>query len=106
MSFGPNMRRRCRRGNEMIKAALILFCTATPRLGRSRNFARLLVVNISVDVKAEQGSLELWHHTLGQGGINSSPLPPRVIEGAKKLQPRLIRIFIQEFFDIYPDHNK
>jgi xylan 1,4-beta-xylosidase len=43
---------------------------------------------------------------LGHGGINTLPLPQSVVEGIKKLQPRLIRIFIQESFNIYPEHGR
>jgi len=72
----------------------------------SRRLPKIPVVNLSIDAKSDQGPLELWRHTLGHGGVNSNPLSPRVIEGSKALHPRLIRIFIQEFFNIYPDHGK
>jgi xylan 1,4-beta-xylosidase len=56
-----------------------------------------------VDASAVLGPLEMWRHSVGQGGVNPAPLPDRVIHGARKLQPRLIRVFIQEFFRIYPE---
>jgi hypothetical protein len=34
------------------------------------------------------------------------PISDRIAAGAKKLRPRLVRIFIQEFFDIYPEHGR
>ncbi len=43
---------------------------------------------------------------MGQGGINPQPLPDRVAKGMAKLRPRLVRIFVQEFFDIYRDHGR
>src|SRR4051812_12762077 len=61
---------------------------------------------VEVDAEAAQGPLEWWRHTLGHGGINAVPLPSRVVEGVRKLQPRLTRIFLQEFFRIYPDHDR
>ncbi|MBN2584720.1 MAG: hypothetical protein JXL80_16780, partial [Planctomycetes bacterium] len=56
---------------------------------------------VTVDALADAGPLETWRHALGHGGINSVPLPDAVVEGATLLRPRLIRIFIQEFFTIY-----
>ncbi len=72
----------------------------------SRRLPKLPVVNLSIDAQSDAGPLELWRHTLGHGGINTNPLSPRVIDGTKSLHPRLIRVFIQEFFNIYPDHGK
>src|SRR5689334_9426342 len=63
-------------------------------------------VDVHIDVETTQGPLEWWRHTLGHGGINAVSLPERVVEGVHKLQPRLIRIFLQEFFQIYPDHGR
>jgi hypothetical protein len=62
-------------------------------------------LNIHIDTRSELGPLELWRHTVGHGGINPHPLPDRVVAGTAALRPRLIRIFIQEFFAIYPDHD-
>lgn len=59
---------------------------------------RLPVASLDVDVRADEGPLELWRHGVGHGGVNSDPLPGRVVAGAAKLRPRLVRIFIPEFF--------
>src|SRR5262249_5791988 len=71
-----------------------------------RPLAELPVVRVEVDLKSDQGALEFWRHSIGHGGINSLPLPDRVVEGAARLHPRLVRIFIQEFFNIYPEHGR
>ena len=52
---------------------------------------------VTVDAQAITGPLEIWRHSVGHGGINPQPLPDRVVEGMAKLQPRLVRVFIQEF---------
>jgi len=57
---------------------------------------------VDVDAAVPAGPLEAWRHGLGQGGVNPSPLPDHVVEAIGRLKPRLIRIFIQEFFDVYP----
>lgn len=62
--------------------------------------------NISVDLSKELGPLETYRQSIGHGGVNSRPLPDHVVEGLAKLHPRLIRIFIQEFFNIYPEHGR
>ena len=64
------------------------------------------MAQIHVSADAVRGPLELWRHSIGHGGINPLPLPDRVVQGAAKLHPRLIRIFIQEFFRIYPQHGR
>jgi xylan 1,4-beta-xylosidase len=61
---------------------------------------------ITVDAQAIMGPLEIWRHSVGYGGISPQPLPDRVVEAMARLRPRLVRIFIQEFFAIYPDHGR
>jgi xylan 1,4-beta-xylosidase len=72
----------------------------------SPDFSLLDRQTVHVDAGAARGPVELWRQTLGVGGINTSPLPPAVVAGAGALRPRLIRIFIQQFFDIYPEHGR
>jgi hypothetical protein len=61
-----------------------------------------------VFVKTEErlGALEWWRHALSHGGINTLPLPERVVKGLAKLEPRLIRIFVQEHFNVYPERGR
>ena len=58
--------------------------------------------DIQIDAAQPIGALETWRHSLGQGGVNHMPLPEHVVAAVARLSPRLIRIFIQESFDIYP----
>ncbi len=69
------------------------------------HFLNLPICDVAVDVQRSMGKLEWWRHSVGQGGVNSLPLPTKVVEGIQKLRPRLVRVFIQEFFFIYPDHG-
>jgi xylan 1,4-beta-xylosidase len=64
------------------------------------------VIDVTVDLAADEGPLELWRHGIGHGGVNPLPLPDRVVRGTAQLKPRLIRIFIQEFFQVYPEHGR
>jgi hypothetical protein len=64
------------------------------------------VSTVTVDAGAVTGPLEQWRHTFGHGGINSLPLPDGVVEGVRRLGPRLVRIFIQEFFRVYEGRGR
>jgi hypothetical protein len=63
------------------------------------------VSKVRIACDAPEGALEWWRHALSHGGISPDPLPPVVVNGLRQLKPRRIRIFLQEFFDIYPDHD-
>ena len=58
------------------------------------------LIDVVVDLAADEGPLEMWRHAIGHGGANPLPLPDRVVRGTAKLKPRLIRVFIQEFFQV------
>ena len=73
---------------------------------KTKDFAKFPRIDIQVDAGTPTGPFEWWRHCFGHGAINNSPLPPRVVEGVKKLKPRLIRIFLQEYFNIYPAHGQ
>lgn len=70
-----------------------------------KDFLALPRTYIDIDAGAVQGPFDGWRHSLGHGAVNSEPLPERVVEGVKKLKPRLIRIFLQEYFNVYPDQG-
>lgn len=63
-------------------------------------------VNVDVDAAKTSGAFEWWRHSLGHGAVNGEPLPRRVAEGIAGLKPRLVRIFLQEYFDVYPEHGR
>ncbi len=68
----------------------------------TRRIAHWPQTRIEVDADAVQGPLELWRHAFGHGGVNPHPLPQRVQRGLARLEPRLVRVFIQEFFNVNP----
>jgi hypothetical protein len=53
-----------------------------------------------VDFADVTGKVDFSNHTFGIGGVNSLPMPQKVVAGTAKLKPAMIRIFIQEFFFI------
>jgi len=62
----------------------------------------LLRRNLTINWAKDEGKLDLRYHSLGIGGIHSMPAPAPVVEKTALLKPRSIRIFLQEFFYIYP----
>ena len=68
-------------------------------------FSEMARTEISVDFNSNQGPLCYRSHSFGIGGINSLPIPAKVVSGIGRLKPKMIRIFLQEFFFIYPSHN-
>ena len=71
-----------------------------------QRISTLSVSVVDIDAGTSVGPLETWRHSFGHGGINSLPLPDKVWQGMARLQPRLIRIFLQEFFQVYPAHGR
>jgi xylan 1,4-beta-xylosidase len=69
------------------------------------DFHKLPRTVVTVDAQLVTGRFEAWRHTIGHGAVNSMPLPGKVLEGTRKLKPRLMRVFLQEYFDIYPEHG-
>ncbi|MDF2686378.1 MAG: hypothetical protein K0S55_1559 [Clostridia bacterium] len=65
------------------------------------DFSKMLIKYAEVDKNIKTGDFEYWRYTVGHGGINSKPLPQRVVAGIKNLKPRYLRTFIQEYFNIY-----
>ncbi len=97
----------------LLLAAILIASYAMPAMGADEHsqsppahWQDWPVANVSVDLSRGEGHLELWRQAIGYGGINDTPLPQHVSEGLARLHPRLIRIFIQEFFFIYPEHGK
>lgn len=66
-------------------------------------FQSLALVDLLVDVASRIGPSEWWRHTLSHGGMTPLPLPAAVVEGVKRIEPRLIRVFVQEYFTVYGD---
>ena len=68
-------------------------------------FTDMLRRKLTVSWDKDEGPLDLRNHSAGIGGIHSMAPPQPVINAMAALKPRMIRIFLQEFFFIYPDHG-
>jgi xylan 1,4-beta-xylosidase len=58
-----------------------------------------------VDASLAAEPFEPWRHGIGLGGVTHEPLPDGPVKALGKLKPRLVRIFLQEYFSVYPDHG-
>jgi len=56
------------------------------------------VTRVAIDAAGNGRALELWRHSVGLGGISPEPLPAAAAAAVRLLRPRLVRIFVQEFF--------
>ncbi len=70
-----------------------------------QNFSKMDRTTVQIDLSKRQGPFEGWRHSLGHGAVNSEPLPDSVVRGIGRLKPRLVRVFLQEYFTVYPEHG-
>jgi hypothetical protein len=59
-----------------------------------------------VDLAEKLGPLEIDHVSLGQGGLSEQPIWDDRVNEVRMLHPRMIRLFIQEYFDLMPAPGK
>ncbi len=52
------------------------------------------------------GPMEMDHISLGQGGLSPDPIWDNRIAEIRALHPRLIRLFVQEYFDLLPEDGR
>jgi xylan 1,4-beta-xylosidase len=76
-----------------------------PARPASRRPARSSPNVITVDTEAQTGAIDLSCYSLGQGGLSDAGMLDRHIEQIKALHPQMIRLFVQEYYDIYPDRG-
>ncbi len=83
----------------MKKLILVL---ATVVLANSLAWAQSREATVRVNFGERLGPLEIERMSLGQGGISAEPMWADRISEVRALRPRLIRLFIQEYFDLLP----
>ena len=66
-------------------------------------FTDMLRRKLTVDFNSDKGYLDLRNHSFGIGGVHSMPVPDNIVKATAALKPRMIRIFLQEFFFICPE---
>jgi len=68
--------------------------------------ARDQTVQVMVFLEERLGPLEIDCMALGQGGLSAEPMWENRIAEIRALRPRLIRLFIQEYFDLLPQPGR
>jgi len=66
--------------------------------------SRTLSLRLSLNDTA--GPLEIDRFALGQGGLSEEPMWADRAAEIRDLHPRLIRLFIQEYFDLLPERGR
>ena len=77
----------------------VMFATATFAAASARA-AQAVDVQVAFDQRL--GPLNIDRMALGQGGLSEEPMWDNRIIEIRALKPRIIRLFIQEYFDLLP----
>ncbi len=78
-----------------VLAALIFPCA----------IARAQITELTVDLTKTDGTWNMPALALGQGGLQSDPMIEPHIKEIRELRPKTIRLFLSEYYRIYPDHG-
>jgi xylan 1,4-beta-xylosidase len=60
---------------------------------------------VVIDAARVGGHIDLTRYALGQGGLSEKPMFDANVPQIAQLHPQTIRVFIQEFFNLYPAHG-
>jgi hypothetical protein len=63
-------------------------------------------VRVTVSLNERLGPMKMDQFALGQGGLSEDPMWDSRIAEVRALGPRIIRLFIQEYFDLLPAKGK
>ncbi len=63
------------------------------------------VSSVKIDASAKGDEIRLERYGLGQGGQSPEPMLDAHVEMLRWLEPRAIRLFVQEYYDVYPDQG-
>jgi len=75
--------------------AILFLIAAAPLWGQAE-------ANVMVDLGALREPLEIGRYALGQGGLSDAPMFDSHVDAIRNLRVKLIRLFVQEYFDVYP----
>lgn len=95
------------RGIQMLAFALLLIVASLLTSGctQSRSTASA-PADLTVNTSRSIGPINLRRYALGQGGLSDKPMFSSEVDQIRQLHPQLIRLFVQQYFNIYPAHGK
>ena len=67
----------------------------------TNKFTNMLRRQLTVNWDKNSKPVDMKQHSLGIGGVHSMPAPKAIVKQTAMLKPRLVRIFLQEFFYVY-----
>lgn len=85
-----------------LTTVLFLSTLLLPLAGRAQEQA----VQVTVSLEDRLGPMEIDQMALGQGGLSAEPMWDSRIAEIRALQPSMIRLFIQEYFDLLPEKGR
>lgn len=68
--------------------------------------AQIEPISVKVFLNERLGPLEIDRFSLGQGGLSQEPMWEDRVAEIRALRPKIIRLFIQEYFDLLPERNR
>ena len=80
----------------------LLLATAAAALA----FAQPRTATVRVDFAQKSGTLDTSRIALGQGGLSADPMWASREPEIRALNPKLIRIFVGEYYDLLPAHGR
>jgi xylan 1,4-beta-xylosidase len=86
-----------------MKPLLLLFVAT---LVLSLRAAEVQTSSVTVAFSEKLGPLRMEHMALGQGGLSEQPMWSDRIPEIAALRPAIIRLFIQEYFDLLPGRGR
>ena len=63
-------------------------------------------LELTIDSSKAGEEIDLTRYALGQGGLSDKPMFDPHVEQVAQLHPQTIRIFVQEFFGLYPEPGR
>jgi hypothetical protein len=83
-----------------------LICLAAVGFAGAAFAAGARSVQVRVNLAEPVGPMDIGRVALGQGGLSSDPIWPERMPEIRALHPKVIRLFLQEYFDVMPAPGK
>lgn len=68
--------------------------------------AQAAPVELFIDTAHPGNTINMTRFALGQGGLSHEPMFDQHVEEVAVLRPQIIRLFVQEYFNLYPGHGR